>query len=479
MRWIIRLLFLSALLVWVFFQTHFINADAVFHSTSIGRGDWTDEGLNTFQLRNYINHHQLDLNSGDDLIKTPLFNAALYIPLSIFGNTFTIARIFCLLVVLVLMVLMSRYSNQKLGLLVLLIPLMHDVVFQYSHLAMAEMMATMCIALSILLLHRAVLYPDYNKWRLVSATFLIVCACYLKLQFAYVLPIIPLYAMVTGLSKKWMDFCFQKIAVMFLCAAIGIAFYFFCWYLPLKHIFQHQLSNQSFSFQINNNTPHVFFWNIFFLWQTAASKIYLIAFIICLPLGFWLMKKSDVPYRHRFLLSLCWVILESGKLTMTYLPHRYMVSFWFALGFMMSIVFLEMFTIKTSNYFKRATVFFIAVISVSQMQNIWWQNHHRTYAIQTMNRNINSTDMKNKTVIGVWATGMAWNCGATVLPVWNQFVTENPVEQLKPDYIFSEPNEADSDEAFLKHGIHLNQFPIYKKTIVGSYQINCYSCAAF
>ncbi|MBS1659148.1 MAG: hypothetical protein JST18_13760, partial [Bacteroidetes bacterium] len=56
----------------------FLHADPDYF-ISIGRDAFTDEGLNTSQLRNYINHGYLSFDECDNLIKSPLFNLLLFL----------------------------------------------------------------------------------------------------------------------------------------------------------------------------------------------------------------------------------------------------------------------------------------------------------------------------------------------------------------------------------------------------------------
>ncbi|MBA2423286.1 MAG: hypothetical protein H0V61_08690, partial [Chitinophagales bacterium] len=86
----------GCLLLMVLLHLPFLHADPDINLTK-SRDAFTDEGLNTSQLRNYVNHHYLDFMECDNLVKTPLFNATLYIPLKIFGTKLIIARLVVLI----------------------------------------------------------------------------------------------------------------------------------------------------------------------------------------------------------------------------------------------------------------------------------------------------------------------------------------------------------------------------------------------
>ena len=453
LRFLTTLIFIVCLISWVVLQKQFLTSDAVFHSSSVGRGDWTDEGLNTFQLRNFIITHHLDLNSGDDLIKTPLFNLVLFTPLLI-SNTFLTARLTILVIVLLLFFLISKYSSQTLAILLLLIPFSHEVVFQYFHLAMAESWSTLCIALSIFLLQRTFTNPEFSNKRFLLATLPLFAAVLLKLQFVYILLLLPLLASNIFLSNRKKTELRKSIFIMGAFFLILILV-FLGWYLPFQNIFHRQLNNQSFSLKLNADTPLVIWWNLKYLFNSGYSKIFLIAFISCLLIGLRFFKNAGANFRYRFLLSIFWCLLESHKLMMTYLPHRYMVSFWFSIGFLIAIVLHHILS-ASKNLISRITVFFAAVsISITQLINISWQFEHRSFFITEANKKFQSINTAHKTSIGVWSTILCWNSEVETYPVWVHQQFQNPVKDLNATFIISEKEEADSDGAFIKHGIHL------------------------
>ncbi len=102
-----------ALLLLVFvLHLPFLTADPDYY-LSDSRDAFTDEGLNTSQLRNYINHGQLDINECDNLIKTPLFNGLLFLPLKILGTQHIVARITILLSIMLLLFISMRSTYLK------------------------------------------------------------------------------------------------------------------------------------------------------------------------------------------------------------------------------------------------------------------------------------------------------------------------------------------------------------------------------
>ena len=91
----------------------FLDADPhYFHST--GRAAYTDEGLYAAQSRNFVNNGSFQLSSSDALIKTPLFGFSLVLPFTIFGISLAIARLWVLLLSVVLLIFfIGRKVNFK------------------------------------------------------------------------------------------------------------------------------------------------------------------------------------------------------------------------------------------------------------------------------------------------------------------------------------------------------------------------------
>jgi hypothetical protein len=122
---------------------------------STSRDAFTDEGLNTSQLRNYINHGYLDFTECDNLVKTPFFNAVLFLPLKIFDTHLLVARLAILFITfLVLFLLSGNYVFRHLILILAPTTLLQYYVFQYSHFSLSEMLSIDCIFTAVFFLYR-------------------------------------------------------------------------------------------------------------------------------------------------------------------------------------------------------------------------------------------------------------------------------------------------------------------------------------
>src|SRR5438552_358421 len=131
--------FVATISIALLFLLHlpFLNADPDYF-LSDSRDAFTDEGLNTSQLRNYINHNYLDLSECDNLVKTPLFNLLLYLPLKLFGTHLFIARLTILLLLIASLIFISCQEYfSRLTILLIATTLIQYYVFQYSHYSLS------------------------------------------------------------------------------------------------------------------------------------------------------------------------------------------------------------------------------------------------------------------------------------------------------------------------------------------------------
>ncbi|MGB3076573.1 MAG: hypothetical protein WBB36_14695, partial [Chitinophagales bacterium] len=170
----------------------FLGADPDIHLSS-SRDAFTDEGLNTSQLRNYINHGKLDFMECDNLIKTPLFNLALYIPLQLFGTHLTVARITILLIVFgFIFFLLSNLHFRPVIIIMSLTTMLQYYVFQYAHFSLSEMLSTVFILSGIFYIFLFVANNCRQQMHLFLSSFYIALAYYSKIQFVYIISLIPL-----------------------------------------------------------------------------------------------------------------------------------------------------------------------------------------------------------------------------------------------------------------------------------------------
>ncbi len=140
---------IAILLIFTLSQVPFMSADPDIY-ISDSRGPFTDEGLNTIQVRNFVNHGYLSVSECDNLLKTPLFAFSLYIPYEIFGTHLLVSRWLILLLVSLPLIFISRKKAFRLIIVIFtLISLFQYQVFQFSHFSLAEMISTICIIMAL------------------------------------------------------------------------------------------------------------------------------------------------------------------------------------------------------------------------------------------------------------------------------------------------------------------------------------------
>ena len=90
----------------------FINADPD-RNMSVGRGPFTDEGLNTSQVRNWVNQGELNLSECDNLLKTPMFGFPLAVTYKIFGVTHEVSRLHVLVLVFLALLMIGLDEEES------------------------------------------------------------------------------------------------------------------------------------------------------------------------------------------------------------------------------------------------------------------------------------------------------------------------------------------------------------------------------
>jgi hypothetical protein len=191
---------------------------------------------------------------------------------------------------------------------------------------------------------------------------------------------------------------------------------------------------------------------------------------------FLFVRNSSESFQVMFVITSLWMIIELHKLTMVYLPSRYLVSYYFAAGLMSSTVLAEAlskqgYTIIHSRAGLVMLILFLAG-NIYQYAEIF---QRRTFNVQAIN-NYFSSIIKNpdQPVLGVWSTNATWDCKARCIPVWKDFMNDKDVfNHFHPQAILSEPNEDESNHAFSSQGIDLKAMADSSRTFeIGRWEVN-------
>lgn len=468
-------------------QFPFLKADPDIN-LSIGRDAFTDEGLNTSQLRNYINHGYLDFSECDNLVKTPLFNLILFLPFMVFGTHLDIARSTVLILILLswFILLSLNQSFRKFTPLLLCIVCTEYYVFQYSHFSLSEMVSVTFIIWSVFFLYQFFKSGFHSTGFLFFSSFFLALAYYTKIQFLYIIPLVPLSLIVMRiLSRSKNDIPVPGIKSILQSVAWMILFllvYIVAWYLPNREIIDYVMQDEaSNKFADLSSIPKTIAFNIVFVLFGRNSWMFNSLVLISFLVGcvMWI-KVKDQTFRFFFSTCTLWVLIELHKLTMTYLPSRYVVSYYFAAGLLSVIVIAKMIFINKSERqvfrFQKycgvtLLLLFLFTNSISYISLL----SSRQYSILEANNYFTNTLNEDQLAMGPWTPSLTWDSKAICKPVWLNFMNDKNIFGKNPNVILSEPDEDDSNQAYSDQGINLTQHAdsIHSFTI-GHWIINAY-----
>lgn len=455
-----RIAALATIALLLLLHLPFLHADPDYF-LSFSRDAFTDEGLNTSQVRNYINHGYLDLNECDNMIKSPLFNLLLFLPLKIFGTHLIVARITVLLCLLISLFFISRhnYFSQVIPIL-FATTLLQYYVFQYSHFSLSEMVAGSSILPGVFFLYQ--FFQNQKQYQLFLAALFLSITYFLKIQFVYITVLLPasiIMNWITGIvATNHIKRLSQGIGWLLLFAGI----YFLAWYLPFQHTYQYVMSDQvTGKFATPGRIPYTILFNITYILFSGQTWWFNSLVTICFFIGVFVFVRShDAHFKILFMLSCLWMFIELHKTTMLYLPARYLVSYYFAAGLMCSIVLRQMLLFKIQyTLLRRIGIALLILFFIGNSIHYGFLFERRSYHIQEVNRYLSST-LKNpdQPVMGVWGTNTTWDCKARTIPVWKDFMNDKDLfNRFHPQAILSEPDEGESNHAYSSQGIKLQE----------------------
>lgn len=476
------------LLIVLMAHTPFLAADPDIHLSG-SRDAFTDEGLNTSQLRNYINHGYLDFWESDNLVKTPLFNLLLFLPLQLFGTKIIIARLTILLLIFSILLLLSThlYFRQLVPFLCLTTLIQYHV-FQYSHYSLSEMLSVSLIAAGLIYLIHFISNSMQNHLTLFIATLLLALAFFVKIQFIYIIPLIPatviLCRIIFGQKTIAPFFGYSPVFFSILLIIVFLSFYLLTWYFPHREIFNYVLQEEAAGkYASLENSIRTFAFNTVCVLFSSSTWMINSLFICCFLTGCLLWKLgAGFQFKVAFAVSTCWLILELHKLTMIYLPSRYLVSYYFSGGLLSSIVLAElMYNVLYKTAWKISGILLLfAFILVNGFD---YAAMYASRAFKTKEINVyfahTLADKKDALVLGPWAPAFTWDSKVISRPVWYHFMNDEHVLQQHPAAILSEPDEEESNQAYQQHDLRLDEHAdSVKHFTIGRWEVIIYWIAA-
>ncbi|MDG1432381.1 MAG: hypothetical protein P8M17_04005 [Saprospiraceae bacterium] len=453
-------------LIYFSLQIPFIKADPDIQ-ISWSRGANTDEGLHASQIRNLINHGNLGLQESDNFIKTPLFGAFLFTPIALFGSSLSVAR-WAVIIPFFLLVFWVSWKNQyQIKLLLFFIPMvfLEYHIFTFSHFSLSEIPSTIFIFSAILLFAQP-LKKDKIKTRAIGIALLFSLAYLFKIQFLYIIPILPILLLVYFLKKR--DRNNIHVKTMFwssLFMVLIFLIYILAWYLPNQEFYNYVMTNQTTNrFAYYSDLPDHLRWINSNILLEKKLKPVTICFYFLFPVGVFLFfRKVSTFYKKIFFGLSIWLLLESHKLTMMYLPTRYLISLIFCLAAINSLVVFEIFRLLLldKKYYKwifiPGLIYTIAIIfNLINYQNSF---ERRTFEIRKINQYLGKFEYENRPIIGAWAPSLTWKTKAKTYPIWGEYFNDkNILTKQKPAIIISELDESDSSQAYQAQEIQIDEY---------------------
>lgn len=463
---------IAYILIIILFFSHlpFISSDPD-RFISFSRGPFTDEGLNTVQVRNLVDHGYLSFSECDNLLKTPMLSATLALPFLVFGTHLSVARLTILVIVLLILLWLSREKPFS-GIALILVPLLFFKyqVFQFSHFSLAEMPAALFILAGVFFLFRA--YRPFGRERnghidSIFAAFFISLAYYFKIQFFYIVLLAPLIAMERafwGRSLSRRARLGNGLAIIGTTLTMALI-YLLAWYLPNKETYDFMMVHQSGGISIGADSIRTIGFNVVHFLLSDINLPFTLIFLACVATGFFLSSRSNSgSFRLLFTPALLWFLLESHKLLMVYWPTRYQVSMYVAMGLLIAVVFHELITggelfrnkKSMSAAVRIVLLVLIGILTVTNLSNYFKTLERREFTLREANRYLADHLDKDDLVIGAWAPSLTWESGSRSFPVWGGFLNDaDPLVKYSPRVVVSEPDEQDSEQAYSRQGIDL------------------------
>lgn len=478
------------LIVLVSMQLPFLDADADY-GLGGSRGPFTDEALYTTQFRNFNITGYLDITETDGLIKEPVFAAWLWLVTQFTSDTMQSCRTVIMVTSASFIAFLAAGSGVFSSAVMIAIPLgfLSFYVFQYSHFVMAEILCSLLILASCKLLYEY-LRDSGGLRKLATSSFLVFLAYACKIQFIYAAFIPPLTIALAMTLKKFSGFYLERREWINLLTSVSLIFFFFilfflAWIFPNFELWTYVVFGQAGKRSAaGKGLFEIVFQNMrLFLIDRHNWPIF-----IMLPFGTvaalreWSVSGHDCARRQGWIALLAplsvWLALESHKLCLSYLPDRYLVSFYIALAMLVAAGLASFKRTLYTGRSKWAVFSGVTALALLLVVNGMFYQHlirDRKYSIRDAQLLFASgQNWKGKVVMGAWAPTLFWGTGAIALPVWRGYFNDHDImARYKPSAIVSEVGQQDSEGAFAADGIDLTKFE-NDLVRVGKWEIRVY-----
>ncbi len=438
-------------------QIPFLTADLP-TNLSYSRGPYSDEGLNTFAVRNFINSNFTEYSESDNFIKSPVLNAYLFTPFAIFKNDLLAGRIAMILLLgfLFFLAIKKVKSAWLLPLLFASLPML----FHFSRLIMGDILSVFFPLIAILILyywHKT--QKQINFWQLTALTFLAALGVGFKIQAAIVFPTFLIGVFLLPLSG--MNTLKKTTAII--AGATPVASVFLFVVAKQEKLFDYIFNQVPEYYEMTDKTLTDIFnqnWDllvaqpegVFLVWVWAILAVLVMALMARFK---WNTLLKITPF---FLLF----AIEFSKMFMAYFPPRY------ALGLFVASLVLLVLLVETCRKPKNilpdiGLVLILVLALVLNGNKLKTDYTHRTFKTHEICKKV-AANSKVKVVMGSWApTFTFYSNRQTAYPVWDSYLNfkgiANPINFYRPQLIIAEPNQDDSAGAYKKRNISLEDYP--------------------
>jgi hypothetical protein len=467
-------------------HSFFIFSDPDTNADPSTRGAFTDEALYSLQSRNYVVSNEFSLTENITWIQGPVYGAIQIAVYKVFGVKLSVARIITIAAVLLILFLsLLIKQSRKVIICFILFGYTEFHVFSFSHYAMSYMISLSLVVLAIVYFVNAI--TSEQKAAITKYTLL----CVLTLFLAFVVKVNFFYAFFFPLLSSLLLYLFEKekekelkkkklrVLILFLVAfTVAMLLYFVCWYLPNKPFYDFVVFGNveamipgTFSEIIQNVKSN--FHNL--IWGTHLRYVFLLLVASAFVAIYLLYKRKFSTFQKTLLIvSMVWFLIEMHRFAMWYLPFRYI------LGIILS-GFLFMIVTAFGIWENGKKIRYVLIIPVLMILYVNGKDYtasylSRTTAIYDANKYFSSIPFHHKKIIGTWAACMNWESDAFVLPVWDKYLYyRDPIRSYSPVAVVAESGENDSNQAFLKRGILLNEISDSVKVFkIGTFQVNVF-----
>jgi len=475
------LIFYATLLLFFFTQLPFLESDADKTLACGSRGAWTDEGLYTAPVRNFINLGADEFRNRQSFIKTPygivtpLYSLYLLPFFAVLGISLFKARLVtALTVVFLLFITFKRKESQALGCVFIGLLMFLHPVHQYSVLCLAEIYVCLLVVCGVMFRYR--IYAATPMKALLFFYFFLLAAVLYKIQYVYLLPL-PFLCEGISWFRDFSRVSLRKVAFAGVLLLGSGALMFLFWYLPYKEIWRLTGSSSSAGFSLKEITADLLLRNLDAYFLDPVYRWFSISFLVSFVVFLFLMLKNLVKHSQMVLLLvlLLWLALESHKLCLTYLPIRYLISTYTAMGLFVSLVWLE----ALQGKFRLALFALLlpaAMVVFTNGKALYESWASRTFHQRELIAYMSKISAPTDVVIGTWAPSVTWLNQGACYPSWAVYTQGKDIlKTFRPKFIVSEPDEADTDKAFFKSHIYLRtEQDSLTQTDLGLWKVNVY-----